>query len=222
MHKEKIPVAREGVPFIGIAALALLVFALLNLLVPALLSLVAFLFVMYFFRDPERITPSDKDLIVSPADGRVVEITSVDKVPFFDKSFEASACRKVGIFMNVFDVHVNRMPVSGRVLDVEWMPGSFMAADRLKASLENERCALLVQDIYKKKVLVVQVAGLIARRIVCRAEPGDVLSVGQRYGMIRFGSRVDLYLPQDFTISVKEGDRVIAGQSIIGKCSSED
>lgn len=214
--------AREGVPFMGIAALASLVSALLGLVLPALFFLLAVVFILYFFRDPERITPECEGCVISPADGVVVEVADNVNVPFFKDHYPPHfRCKKVGIFMNVFDVHVNRAPVRGKVLDVSWLAGSFMSADKGAASFENERCAMLVEDSYGRHVTVVQVAGLIARRIVCRAEKGDMLHPGTRYGMIRFGSRVDIYLPSKYVVSVKEGDRVIAGQSIIGAMNNE-
>ncbi len=217
MYKENIPVAREGVPFIGIAALASLVFALLGLVAPALFFLLAVFFILYFFRDPERIVPACDGCVIAPADGVVVEVSHDVQVPFFEDCHGAARrFSKVGIFMNVFDVHVNRAPVRGTVLDVQWMPGRFMSADRLAASIENERCAMLLEDDCGRPVTVVQVAGLVARRIVCRAERGDNLEAGARYGLIRFGSRVDIYLPDRYAVHVREGERVMAGQSIIG------
>jgi phosphatidylserine decarboxylase len=218
MLREKIPVAREGVPFIGIAALASLVFAELQFAWPAMLALAAVCFILYFFRDPERIVPADTGLAISPADGRVVEIADRIKPPFFEGvSWRCDEFRKIGIFMNVFDVHVNRAPVNGRVCDIAWYPGRFMSADRLSASLENERCAVLLEDSYGRSVIVTQVAGLVARRIVCRLQCGDKVNAGERYGLIRFGSRVDIYLPRNYEVCVGEGERVIAGQTVIGR-----
>ena len=211
MQPEQIPVAREGAPFIGFAAFCALVFALLQWPVPALICLAAAAFSLYFFRDPVRVLPPESGVIVSPADGKVIRVTEVE-----DERFLRGRARKISIFMNVFNVHVNRAPYAGTLETARLVPGRFYAADDVKAELHNEYCALTVATADGGRYAVVQVAGLIARRIVCRAEPGDALATGERYGLIRFGSRVDLYLPPEARIKVKVGDKVRSGETALG------
>ena len=211
MHTPRVPLASEGYPFILFSAFATLAFSLLGLVVPALGALLLTAFVTYFFRDPARVLPEETDAIVSPADGKVIVVRELD-----DDCFLHERVHKISIFMNVFNVHVNRIPLAGTVERVVLTPGRFYAADKDKAVLHNERCALTVATPAGARYAVVQIAGLIARRIVCRAEPGDRVTAGQRYGMIRFGSRLDLYLPLATEIRVREGELVRAGESVLG------
>lgn len=169
-------------------------------------------FFAYFFRDPERDIPTEPGVIISPADGKVVLVDEVQ-----EKDFLESTARRVAIFMNVFDVHVNRSPVAGVVKDMRHRPGEYQAAFRQEAALRNEQQAVILEGETGQRVLVVQIAGLLARRIIPFVKPGQQLSLGERFGMICFGSRVDLYLPPDSPIEVKVGDRVKAGSSIIGR-----
>ncbi len=215
MQKIHVPVAKEGVPFIGMSALATVVFALLQLKVVALLCLGLTGFVLYFFRDPDRIVPPSQDLITSPADGKVIEIANGD-----DPYFATGKCIRVSIFMNVFNCHVNRAPIDGKVLDMKYRPGGFLSANTKRAMAENEQAAMLIQGEAGQKVVVVQVAGLVARRIVCWAEPGDILKKGQRYGMIRFGSRLDVYVPATVKPLVEKGSKVVAGQTPLARMES--
>ncbi len=215
MQKISVPVAKEGIPFLGMSALATVVLAVLQLKAAALLCLVLTGFILYFFRDPSRIIPTEADLITSPADGKVIEIAKTQE-PYFS----GESTIRVSIFMNVFNCHVNRAPVHGRVIDIKYRPGRFMSANQNRAMAENEQAAMLLEDMQGRKVTVVQVAGLIARRIVCWAEPGDYLLRGQRYGLIRFGSRLDVYLPESTTLTVDTGQKVVAGQSVLGKMES--
>ncbi len=210
MQVSRIPVAQEGLPFILFAALCALVFALLGLPYPALLALALSAFVLFFFRDPVRVTPNAAGAVISPADGKVIMVREIEDTRFLDQRVQ-----KISIFMNVFNVHVNRMPLSGTVEQVRLRPGRFYAADHHKAELHNEYCALTIATATGQRYALVQVAGLIARRIVCRAEVGDRLETGERYGLIRFGSRVDLYLPLQAEIRVQVGDRVRAGESLL-------
>jgi phosphatidylserine decarboxylase len=216
MKKPTVPVAKEGIPFIAFAALLSLILAVLqySLLCFAALTLTAF--VLYFFRDPERVHPANPNAFISPADGKVIIAEKIS-----DDRFMQSEVLKISIFMNVFNVHVNRFPCSGTVKEVVLNPGKFYSADSEKGALQNEYCAITVESENNIKYCVVQVAGLIARRIICWAEKGDALTTGQRYGLIRFGSRVDLYLPVDFEPTVKVGDKVSAGETILGFPRSE-
>lgn len=211
MKKARIPVAQEGYPFIALAGFATLVAAVLehDLLSCLLLALTAF--ILYFFRDPARIVPEQDDALVSPADGRVILVEKV-----YDDTFLNEHACKVSIFMNIFDVHVNRAPFSGRVTSIRYRPGKFYAADSERGALENETCALLLDGGEGRTLACVQMAGLIARRIVCWAERGDALRKGQRFGLIRFGSRVDIYLPLQVQLEVSVGRRVKAGETILG------
>ena len=211
MHTPRVPLASEGYPFILFSAFATLAFSLLGLVVPALGALLLTAFVTYFFRDPARVLPEETDAIVSPADGKVIVVRELD-----DDCFLHERVHKISIFMNVFNVHVNRIPLAGTVERVVLSPGRFYAADKDKAVLHNEHCALTVATPTGVRYAVVQIAGLIARRIVCRAEPGDRVTAGQRYGMIRFGSRLDLYLPLATEVTVREGEVVRAGESVLG------
>ena len=211
MRKANIGVAPEGLPFLFLLALTTLAFAALRCWPLALLFLVLTWFSGHFFRDPERVVPTEPDVAVSPADGKVVRVEpKADPI-----TGEVRPC--ISIFMNVFNVHVNRSPVAGRIEAIRYFPGAFVNAALDKASTDNERCAYLVRDDGGRSWVMVQVAGLIARRIVCRVEEGDALARGERYGMIRFGSRVDLYLPPDYSAVVTNGDAVAAGESILAR-----
>ena len=211
MKKPQVPVALEGYPFIGFAALSTLVLAILGYKLIALLALFGTAFILYFFRDPERVSPEEEDVLVSPADGKVILIEKI-----FDDKFVNEHVYKVSIFMNVFNVHVNRAPCSGTVTRVQYFPGMFYSADTENGALKNEACGLTVETSHNRKIAVVQVAGLIARRIVCWAAKGDSLMRGERFGLIRFGSRVDLYLPQQTQLEVSVGQKVRAGETVIG------
>ena len=214
MHKPSIGIAPEGTPCLIMLALATLALAALGCVILTILFFVLFVFSMHFFRDPERMVPQAAQAdgaAVSPADGRIVSIrTAPDPI-----SGEPRQC--VGIFMNLLNVHVNRIPVSGKITDIRYYPGKFINASWDKASTDNERCAYLIKDSKNHEWTVVQIAGLLARRIVSHVEVGDKLAAGQRFGMIKFGSRVDVYLPEGFETAVGVGDRVWAGESVIAK-----
>jgi phosphatidylserine decarboxylase len=206
------PVVAAAFPF-ALAAVAVISFGLLWRW-PWLAAL-GFLgggFFAYFFRDPERPIPGDPQAIVAPADGKVVILDEVREDQFLH-----GPAKRLAIFMNVFDVHVNRAPVAGTVALVSHRRGKFLAAFRQEAGWENEQQATGLAADYGRRVLVVQIAGLLARRIISFVQPGQSLGKGERLGMICFGSRVDLYLPPDYDILVKVGDRVKAGSSIVGR-----
>ncbi len=210
MKNYGIPVASEGWPFIlPLAAVTVLCF-LLGWKYPAWFLLVLTLFVLFFFRDPERVVPAGDGVVVSPADGKVIVVKDV-----FEPTYLKQDVKQISIFLSVFNVHVNRAPYGGSVEAVKYNPGRFHVASVDKASLDNEQTAMVITS-GRHKILVKQIAGLIARRIVCYARPGDRLVSGERYGLIRFGSRVDLFLPKDVVLHVKVGDRVKGGRGIIG------
>ncbi len=205
----RIPIAKEGYMFIlPLAVLTGIFWALSWLWVTGLFAGL-FLFVTWFFRDPERSIPEDPNAIVSPGDGKIVEIIS-EKDPLLDEAYT-----RVSIFLNVFNVHVNRVPISGKIQATRYNPGKFFNAASHKASLDNEQSAILLNNGHVT-ILVKQIAGLIARRIVCWAKEGDEYQRGQRFGLIRFGSRVDIFLPEGTDIKVAIGDIVNGGSSIIG------
>jgi len=202
-------IAREGWPFLGgSVAVALVVTYLAGAAWSLPFWLIA-LFVLQFFRDPPREVPGDAHSVLSPADGRIVAIQPV-RDPWLDRD-----CLKISVFMNVFNVHSNRSPVDGEVKQRWYHAGKFVNADLDKASEENERNALHIRTHTGHDVTCVQVAGLIARRILCYVEPGAALARGQRYGFIRFGSRVDVYLPTDVQVKVTIGDKVRATSTIL-------
>lgn len=210
----RIPIAPEGYLFIlpSSALVALLWFfdvriGFYPLVFPAI-SLA--LFVIWFFRDPERVIPKGDGAIVSPADGKVIIVEEVNE----DRFLKCKAL-KISIFMNVFNVHVNRVPATGRIVDIFYNPGKFFNASFDKASLLNEQNALLIEAENGKRYVANQIAGLIARRIVCRVKPGDAIAKGNRFGLIRFGSRLDVFLPVDVNVKVKVGEKVSAGSSIL-------
>ena len=211
MAKEQSPVVRERLPFlIGVTLLtvaaAFLKMAWLTVAVAAL-AIQTF----WFFRDPDRVIPTDEGLIVSPADGKIIEVTEAK-----EERFLKDRAIKVSIFLNLFDVHVNRIPCSGRIRGIHYQPGKFLAANKDLASTENEQNAILLETPSGAKLVFVQVAGLVARRILCWVKEGDAVERGFRFGMIRFGSRTDLFLPLGTEIKVKLGQKVKGGSSIIG------
>jgi len=210
MKKPRTSVAREGYPFIGYSAFLTLISGVLGYPLITLFLLAITTFILMFFRDPERMAPEDAGAVISPADGKIIVAELVR-----DERFHEEDVFKISIFMNVFNVHVNRVPVSGTIDRVLHVPGAFLAADNDKAHLKNEYCAVSMTTASGAKLTFVQIAGLIARRIVCRLEPGDMVSKAERFGLIRFGSRVDVYLPADARPAVHLGQKVRAGESIL-------
>jgi phosphatidylserine decarboxylase len=201
-------IAREGWPFLALAVAAAALVSWYSLVWSMPLWIVA-VFVLQFFRDPARSAPGDAKTVVSPADGRIVAVEKVHD-PYLDRE-----AIKVSVFMNVFNVHSNRAPVDGEVKQLWYSAGRFINAALDKASTENERNALRIRADAGADVVCVQVAGLIARRILCYVKAGDRLQRGQRYGFIRFGSRVDLYLPPNARIKAALGDKVYAASTVL-------
>lgn len=211
MRKASIGITPEGVPAIGLCVLVTLSLAMLGCATGSFVFMLLTWFCCHFFRDPERVTPTAPGLAISPADGKVVRVQTMPD-PFTGQPRTA-----VCIFMNVFSVHVNRAPVAGTVTGIAYHPGKFLNAAWDKASTDNERCAYQMTEDSGSTWTFVQIAGLIARRIVCRTDEGDTLARGERFGMIRFGSRVDLYLPDDYSPAVNVGEQVFAGQTIVAR-----
>ena len=204
-------IAKAGYPYIAASAFATAIFALIDFDSLALLGLLATFFICYFFRDPDRIVPNAKGVIVSPADGKIIVAQTAEKGPFSE-----DRCVKISIFMSVFNVHVNRIPFGGKIKKVRYFPGKFFAANLDKASKANEHNAVYLETGEGRQVCFVQIAGLIARRIICNVQAGDKVERGQRFGMICFGSRLDVYLPADTRLEIAVGNSVKAGSSILG------
>ncbi len=210
MKRERAPVAVEGVPFVVIAGIISLFFYVAGLIIPAVIFSLVTLFVIWFFRNPERIAPPGERNVISPADGKIIDINEGEETRILKKRM-----LKISIFMNLFNVHVNRLPCTGKVVDILYNPGKFVSANLEKASLENEQNAVVLETQSGEKIIFIQIAGLIARRIVCRLREGQYVKRGERFGLIRFGSRVDVYLPVGTDVRVSLGDKVRAGESIL-------
>jgi phosphatidylserine decarboxylase len=207
----RIPVVREGLVFI-FPLLSISAFLwILGISAWAWFFSLLTVFVISFFRDPERTIPAGDKAILSPADGKIIRIESCT-----EERFLKGPALKVSIFMSVFNVHVNRIPLSGRIAEVAYRPGKFVSANLDKASAANEQNALLLEASGGTKLLFVQIAGLIARRIVCWVRKGDPVERGRRFGMIRFGSRMDVYLPPNVQIQARLGQKAYGGQTILG------
>ena len=203
-------IVKESIPYIVVPVLLAVAACVLGYwYVAGFLFLVA-LFMAFFFRDPKRVPPSDPDVVVSPADGKVTRISPATSA--------TDSRTVVSIFLSPLDVHINRSPIRGKIVDVLYSPGKFLMATNEKASLVNEQNALTIQG---EKITVVckQIAGILARRIVCWKAEGDNLELGERFGMIKFSSRTDLLLPANVRVIVKEGDRVRGGTTVIGRIS---
>lgn len=212
MYKADQFIAREGYPFIALFGFVTLVFALLDWTFVTLILLLLTLFTAYFFRDPVRVVPVEEGVLVAPADGKVIFVGEVDEERFFN-----ARVTKVSIFMSVFDVHINRAPCDGKVVDMFYNKGEFVNASYDKASESNEQSGILLETSAGTTILFVQIAGLIARRIITYPVIGEMLERGARYGLIRFGSRVDLYLPSRIDVSITLGERTVAGETILGR-----
>jgi phosphatidylserine decarboxylase len=207
-----VPFAKEGFPFIGAAAGITLIAGWLGWTPVAVAAAILTLFVSWFFRNPARVIAQGSRLVVAPGDGKVL---AVDEE--FEPRYLKDRSVRISIFLNVFDVHINRMPCEGTIEDVQYQPGLFLVASKPNATLKNEQNAVMIKTAEGAKVLCVQVAGLIARRIVCWVNPRDRAVRGERYGLIRFGSRMDTFLPVGTAIKVSVGDRVKGGETILGE-----
>jgi phosphatidylserine decarboxylase len=214
----KCKVSRESFSFLGVLCLFFVLFFYLGPLQGTSwgwtgfgITLFCIIGTIYFFRDPDRSVPRNGNVIVSPADGKIVHVGTVDRLPFCQGSF-----KQVAIFLSLWDVHVNRIPADGTVQLLRYVPGRFHPAFTASASRENEQM-LVGFECGFGRVFLKQIAGMVARRILCRLEPGQKVTRGERFGMIKFGSRVELYLPMSVKLYVSEGDRIRAGESVIGE-----
>ena len=205
-------IVQEGTPFIISLGVATLIAFFSGFTWVAVLFFLLTLFVVWFFRNPERTIPDNPLQLISPADGKVIRIEEVTSEEHSGRCFQ-----KISIFMNVFNVHVNRIPCSGEVFAIRYKPGKFLSANLDKASALNERNTVMIRTDNGREILTVQIAGLIARRIVCWLKEGTKVKKGERFGLIRFGSRVEVFLPLGSTLLVKIGDKVRAGETPIGE-----
>ncbi len=218
IRQQMVPITPEGYPFIGAFALASIV--LFWIWTPlGWVGTVLTLWCVYFFRDPPRVTPVREGLVVAPADGRISMVTTA--APPHELGLGSTPLPRVSIFMSVFDCHVNRSPVSGRVEKIVYQPGKFINADLDKASLDNERNSLVISTA-GTRIAVVQIAGLVARRIVCFVREGQPVGAGERFGMIRFGSRLDVYLPSGASPLVAVGQIATGGETVLADLAGGD
>lgn len=211
------PLHRAGFPFIALFAGVTFIFFLFSSFL-GLLGLLLTGWCIYFFRNPRRITPLGEDLVISPADGIITKIEKA--IPPKELKWKKEPLTRISIFLNVFDVHVNRIPVDGIIKRVHYHPGKFFNASLDKASEHNERNSLIIETKDHQEILIIQIAGLIARRILCDIHAGDQVNSGEVFGIIRFGSRVDVYLPKGVNPLVVEGQRMIAGETILAELNS--
>jgi len=202
-------IAREGILYIGLPAVVAIILFALGYWPIALFFVVISFFMLYFFRDPRRVPPTEPDVVVSPADGRVTRVTTLTPE-------EESSATLVSIFLSPLDVHINRSPMAGRITDVSYTTGKFLMATDQRASLVNEQNVLTIEG-ERISVVCKQIAGILARRIVCWKRPGDHVALGERIGLIKFSSRTDVVLPKNVTLTVKEGMKVRGGTTIIGR-----
>lgn len=212
MKNSGVPVVVEGLPFIAVFLTATVAFAvggLWHISVPCGLLCI---FIIFFFRNPERLPPVGSAMVAAPADGRVIYVGPANEFEFTKEQMQ-----KISIFMSLFDVHVNRVPVDGTVRDIRYHRGRFLVASEERAGEENERSALLIETQRGSRLVMVQVAGLVARRIVCYPTIGAFVLKGQRMGLIRFGSRCDLYVPLSAKVTVRRGEHVLGGETIIAQ-----
>jgi len=214
------PIHPDGWRFIALGAVLTLVAFSVHLIALGWLALAATLWIAYFFRDPWRVTPLRPGLVVSPADGMV--LVADQAPPPAELGMGTAPMTRIGIFLNVFDVHVNRVPLAGVVRKLAYRKGRFLNAAHNRASEDNEQMAIRIASIEGPDIAVVQIAGLIARRIVCRLTEGQGVATGERFGLIRFGSRTDVYLPAEWAPLVAPGQRVLGGETVIADAVSRE
>src|SRR5437867_6950250 len=207
-----IPIVREGFPFVAATGGPAVLAGLLGWVVPAVVLGAVALLTTWCYRNARRLVPDGAQVVVAPGDGRVMAIEQE-----YEPRFLKEQGIRLSIFLNILDVHVNRIPCDGKVEGIVYQPGQFLAANRPDATLRNEQNALMIRTTSGAKVLCVQVAGLLARRIVCWTSPGETVACGERFGLIRFGSRVDTFLPLGTVLGIAVGDRVKGGETILGE-----
>ena len=210
-----VPIHKEGFKFIMIFAFATIILSLISNTLGTI-GLVLTLWCVFFFRDPQRFTPTDENLVISPADG-VVNAIEHDTTPPEELGLEKNNWTKISVFLNVFNVHVNRAPIAGKITKINYKAGKFLSANLAEASSENERNSAVVQTKNGEQIVFVQIAGLVARRIVSDLVEGQEVKAGDRYGIIRFGSRADIYLPKTFKIKTLVGQTMVGGETVIAE-----
>ncbi len=210
-----VPIHKEGFKFILIFAFATIILSLMSNFLGTI-GLVLTIWCVFFFRDPERFTPQAENLIISPADG-VINLIEQNATPPAELGLANNDWTKISVFLNVFNVHVNRAPIAGKIVQVNYKPGKFLSANLEEASAENERNSAVVQTKDGIQIVFVQVAGLVARRIVSDLKQGQEIKAGERYGIIRFGSRADIYLPKTSKVKVLVGQTMVGGETVIGE-----
>lgn len=213
------PIHRDGHKFLGISLLATVIAYWIWSPLGWILALIT-LWIAYFFRDPDRVTPLREGLVIAPADGRIIALQRV--MPPIELGLEGGERTRISIHLSLFDCHVNRAPIAGRITRSVYVPGAFLAATNDKASDDNERRALVIESPTGTEIAVLQIAGFISRRIVTFAGEGDTVGIGQRFGLIRFGSRVDVYLPPGRSALVAVGQRTIAGETVLADLKSDE
>ena len=211
----RLPVAREGIPFIALGLFLTILFTLLGLDILACLAGLLTLFIIFFFRDPARRSQVSDKAVLAPADGTILRIQKFEN----DENLLGEPTIKISVFMSVFNVHVNRIPIMGKIEEIVYHSGNFFSAHLDKASDKNEKNLITLQTKDGREIVFIQIAGLIARRIVCWIKEGDHVTTGQRFGLIRFGSRLDIYLPEDTRVTVQPKDKVKAGETVLGYLS---
>jgi len=211
MRPKAFLLARPGFIFLGAAIVLTVAFAVTGMGLLVVLGMLSIFSIAWFFRNPERTAPDIKGAVLAPADGKIIKLESVEDPPHYSER-----CNKISIFMSIFNVHVNRIPFSGTISGVRYNPGRFFSANLDKASLDNEYNAITLSTDRGKRICFVQIAGLIARRIICDLKPGDRVTKGDRFGMICFGSRLDIYLPERTRVQVENGQKVRAGTTVLG------
>lgn len=215
-----VPIHKEGVIFVLLSIMVTLIFGLFSrtlFWICVLLSCWCY----YFFRDPERVTPDEENAVISPADGQVIEILKESTPPAELKSLNGKM-QRISIFLSIFNVHINRVPISGVITETDYHAGKFLSAETDKASDENERQSCVVKTADGQELAFIQIAGLIARRIVCELKEGEKVVAGERYGLIRFGSRCDIYLPKDSKIKAKVGQTMVGGETILAFLNAKE
>jgi phosphatidylserine decarboxylase len=215
----KVPIHPAGYPFIGIFVTLTLLMGFFFGKTFLFIGIVLSIWCVYFFRNPIRFSPQKQSLVLAPADGRILSI--IESKPPTEMCLKGERWTRIAIFMNVFDVHVNRSPMSGRVVNKSYFPGSFLNASLDKASIKNERLSLTLETDYGIIIGIVQIAGLVARRILCQTFEDQRLAAGEQFGIIRFGSRVDVWLPGELNVKVLQGQRTYAGETILADYQSK-
>jgi phosphatidylserine decarboxylase len=211
MSLNRVKIASEGLVYIAVFGILCWITGLFGLVIISVIFFVITLFIAYFFRDPDRFIPQDPHALVAPADGRIVEVSSA-----FEETFLGKEMKRIGIFLSITDCHINRSPLNGIVLGTKYIKGKFSLAYSKTASCQNERLSTLIQSEEKENVVLVQIAGFLARRIISYLAIGSQIRRGERFGMIKFGSRVDIYLPLNCEVTCNVGDFVRGGETIIG------